>query len=596
MRYLYCDIEAIGLRPHKGVVWSFAYSYDGKKLLLLQDCYGLKRASFPKQLIADLESEEVCKVFHNFIYDGAYVECVLGIRMRNVWCTMATEKKILGYHYGRKELKTKTDPMAARWSVAYKHVLKRYGLPVPDKTVRENFIDRPLGKKFDKRELGYMLDDIRPLRALQKAQEYLAKRDEMMEIVLLENKVVEKIAHMRAVGIGFDSKIWQKVYTENLKEHERRLAIMPKAVRNWNSEQQVKAYFRSIGIHITSYEDLDQVYLQTRNRTLGDFIATRELQKSVGTYGINWFEDGLVDDDDRVRCDVTPSVSTGRMSMANPNLQQLPGEGNNDPVRLTVLKEITGGKLKPKHRLAFVPRKGHVFVIGDFSGQEIGIMAAAGDEKIWQDALLRGDDVHSLTASLLFPLDWESGRTRACSFPSKCKCPEHKIKRSQTKVLNFMLAYGGGPQKFSESTNTDMFNSKLIVKRYKRVVQKLTNWLEHNAKEALDTGVSFSADPYRSRRVLDGEEAWQIENKGKNNPIQSAGANMLKLAMISLPDNLEIVLVIHDEIILEVSTGQAKKACKILKTIMEQSADYITGIRGLIKVEPRVAMNIMKEE
>lgn len=284
------------------------------------------------------------------------------------------------------------------------------------------------------------------------------------------------------------------------------------------------------------------------------------------------------------------------MSMNNPNLQQLPGEGNNDPLRLKILELVTGNKKrKPQHRRAFVPRKGYSFVIGDFSGQEIGIMAAMSGEKIWIEAMLRGEDIHALTAYMISSGEWDSKAEKKCTFPKKCDCPGHKKMRDPAKTNNFMLAYGGGAEKFAKATGLDKITARAYVAAHKRVIPKLTRVLALNGQKALDTGVSYSADPYRRRRVLRGREGWQIVNQGKNNPIQAAGANMLKLAMISLPDSLDIVLVIHDEIILEVKNSECKKASKILQSIMEQSADYITGIKGLIKVEPRIAQNLMKK-
>lgn len=287
------------------------------------------------------------------------------------------------------------------------------------------------------------------------------------------------------------------------------------------------------------------------------------------------------------------------MSMSNPNLQQLPGEGNADMIHkqvMSILYKANGlSKSKPRHREAFVPAKGKCFVIGDFGGQEIGIMAAASGERLWINAMLRGEDVHSLTASLVNPSEWASSTVRGCTFPKKCECPGHQELRKPAKINNFMLAYGGGPQKLAATTGMDQLAARMYVGAHKRVIPNLTRYLDKCGKTAMDTGVAYSADPYRRRRVLRGEESWQIRNQGMNTPIQSAGANMLKLAMISVPDWAPIVLVIHDEIILEVPIKDVVKAGVMLKTVMEKSADYITGIKGLIKAEPRVAFNIMKE-
>jgi len=347
-------------------------------------------------------------------------------------------------------------------------------------------------------------------------------------------------------------------------------------VQNWNSEKQIKQYFRSIGIEIPTYKDLDKIYAASKNKTLGDFIAMQELQKSVTTYGENWLQEGYIKSDGRVHGDFNQIVNTGRYSSNNPNLQNLPAGGF--------------------FRAAFIPTKGNKFVIGDFSGQEMAIMAAASGEDIWINALLRGEDIHAITASLLFPHEWEAGFEKGCKFPKKCGCAVHAAKRKSTKVLNFMLAYGGGPQKFSEDTGTPMVEARITVNRYKKVVPKVSKWLEKNGIDALHTGISYSADPYRRRRVLFEPEEWQVINQGKNNPVQAAGANMLKLSMASLPEVYKIPVVIHDEIVLDVPNKDVKAAAKALQQVMEKSADYITGIKGLVKAEPRIADNLLKED
>src|SRR5690606_11844888 len=129
-----------------------------------------------------------------------------------------------------------------------------------------------------------------------------------------------------------------------------------------------------------------------------------------------------------------------------------------------------GTRTRPQHRRAFVPAPGHCFVINDFSGQEIGVMAAAADEKLWLDTMLRGDDVHGMTASLLYAEDWARGALKTCTFPKKCKCPNHITPRERAKILNFMLAYGGGPRRFQKATGLDQLESRITVARYRKII------------------------------------------------------------------------------------------------------------------------------
>jgi DNA polymerase I-like protein with 3'-5' exonuclease and polymerase domains len=619
MKYVPVDIETINTRPDGGVVWIIAVGRT-KKIELIHDCNGIREV--PQWFIDLMADEETCKILHNAAFDGSYLGVnllapktydkkrklntidwmnYLGIPLKNVWDTMLSEQVILGI---RLDYKEKREEVLKALGTGLQYVLPRYKLRKKvDKSTRERYIDRPLGKKFDAVELQYPKDDVSDLPALARMQQQILVRDNLMEVALLENKTVEKVIQMKVKGIGFDTNIWEQVALDNLKEYHTRLSRLPHQVQNWNSPKQVLKFFNSIGLNMTStaVEDVVETYLATENPILGQYAWAKQLHKATTSYGLSWLnEDDYVDSDGRIRCDVNQIINTGRFSMSNPNLQQLPGEGAKSlqyQVMISKIKKQLGisTNYTPQHRKAFIPRKGCSFVIGDFSGQEMGIMAANANEKIWIDALLRGDDIHAVTASLLYQHEWEHAKSKGCKFPKKCDCPGHKQLRLPTKVLNFMLAYGGGPTKFAADTGIDIPNAMIIVRRYKGIVQNTTDWLNKNGRDALATGEAFSADPYRRRRVLTGEENWQVENQGKNTPVQSAGANMLKLAMISIPDEFPIVLVIHDEIILEVENKHAKKAAKMLKTVMEESADYITGIKGLIRVTPRITQNIMKE-
>jgi DNA polymerase I-like protein with 3'-5' exonuclease and polymerase domains len=581
MKYIAIDIETIGLKPYGGVIWMISISrLVGKniKTELLEDCNGIR--SIPASLKKELEDDQICKVIHNGVFDIPYLQLMFGIRIQNVWDSENMEVLIQGVRYStnKKNILAGSfeEAMLTEHSSRLDYVLPRYGFPKPNKDIRKNFIDRPLGKPFTKEEKDYAVGDTKYLLPIQKAQEYILKRDGLWELALMENLNTERLSGMRTIGIGFDSKIWNKIAEDNEKEFNKRTNKLPKEVSNWNSERQVKKYFKDRGILIDSYDDLDAIAISSGDKVLKDFIAARELHKAVTSYGKNFFENGFVDADNRIRCDVTQTINTGRMSMSNPNLQQLPAGG--------------------QHRAAFVPKKGHVFVIGDFSGQEIGIMAAASEEKIWIEAMLRGEDVHSLTASIIEANAWAEGTTKSCTFPKKCECPKHIALRTPAKINNFMLAYGGGPTKLAEKTGMDNLTARMYVGSHKRAVPKLTRYLDKCGKNAMDTGVAYSASPFKRRRVLRAQESWQIRNQGMNTPIQAAGADMLKLAMVSVPLQFDIVLVIHDEIILEVPKAAANKAAKMLKEVMEKSAAYVTGIKGLISVKPKIAMNLLKHD
>jgi DNA polymerase I-like protein with 3'-5' exonuclease and polymerase domains len=600
------DIEATGLKLYKGTIWSltvkFSKNFPIKKFagknLCYHNCNGLTRKDIPAEILALIESPLYLKVVHSSQYDGPYLLLNAGVKVPNIWDSQVNEVVIQGIRIPRGN---KDEQINEAFSSSLKYVNPRYGFKQLDKSITKNFIARPLGIPFTTKEKKYMVEDVEDLCEIQVLQELILNREGLVEVSALENKLAERIISMRANGIGFDSKFWKQHAIDNEVEYRKRIDKLPKAVQNWNSPAQVKEYFKKRGVYIESFKKIYNVYMATQNKTLAEFIWAKELAKSVSTYGINWFEEGFIDEDGRVRCGIDQSVDTGRMSIAEPPLQQMPGVDIKNfkkqrAMRMVIEQLGLKGRLIPQHRRAFIPAKGKIFIAGDFGGQEMGIMAAQSGEEMWINAMLRGEDIHALTASLLYSTEWPQATEKGCRFPFKCNCKGHKALREPTKILNFMLAYGGGAEKFSDDTGLDIVTSTMIVSRYKKIIPRLTKWLNDNGRDGVNTGWSYSADPYRRRRRLHGDEEWEIKNQGKNTPVQAAAANMIKLAMISIPSKWHIPLVVHDEIIMEVDFKERFEAAKAQKKIMEDTADYITGIKGLVKVEPRICTSWMKDD
>lgn len=616
------DLEHDGLDPALCIVWSLTYSFNGGKPKVVTNPNGLTLRDIPKEFIKAVTDPNVLVIVHNVKNDCAILLAQFNILCNNLWCTQESERCVTGVaipvELSRKKTLTKQEQaFLDAYSVALDKVLIRYGfVKSMDKLTRENFIGRPKGLPFTKIELSYMVTDVKYLLKLQRAQEYLLRRDNQYELALLENRYAYKKVISKVRGIGLDKTIWRDLATKYGREFRRRLALLPKEVDNWNSPQQVKNYFKyNHNLEIKTFKsktpdvaDLASLYLETKNKTLGRFILARELHKWVTSYGLGWLKESDVPKqnkdyigvDGRLHPSIRQQIETGRIAMNNPNLLQLPGFGRRDyeyeKVMDTLYAEIGMKRLKPEHRKAFVPTPGNVFVIGDFGGQEIGVAAAASGERLWLDALLRGDDVHSMTAGASNPEEWKAGYAKDCKFPKKCKCPRHTPVRERAKMSNFRKLYGGGVNSFAKATGMSLRDAKIFLARHDRALRTLNKFLDKCAREALDKGVAYSASPYRRRRVLKADESWRIENQGKNHPIQGAGADMIKLAVISIPDKYYQPLDIYDEIILEVPKKEGPIAAKVLKSVMEQAADYITGVKGIIKVEPKIQINLAKDD
>jgi DNA polymerase I len=562
------DIETTGLYPIRGRSKIFCCAVnDGKKITIYEDVEKLRKV---------LEDDKIQKVIHNAGFDSFWFKRLHGIDVRNIWDTRLMEQVLLGENLPKSE---KSEEAKLELSTSLYYTLKRYKLATIKQTLTgDHFARKPINSPLTTQEKEYVKEDVQYLLKLQALQQIRLTRLDLTRVANLENSLVEEVVKMRDRGIGLDVDAWERIAAANERALNNLLKKLPSDVSNWNSPAQVKQYFTRRGIPVetlTGIEELKDIY---NDKVLNTFIEMRKLVKSVTTYGISWLEDSIkgstYDEDYRVRADFEQILNTGRFSCSHPNLQQLPREG--------------------QHRAAFVPKKGNVFVIADFSGQELGIMASAAKEELWIKAILRGEDVHSLTASMLYP-EWNQVKEKGCTFPKKCKCSTHAALRHNAKTINFAIAYGAGPGKIGKSLKLSDREATNLLNKYKRVVPNLTRWLRTNADFSIKTRTSFSADPFRRRRTLRDPEDWMLANIGKNNPVQSAGANMIKLSMVSAPD-LPFVLTIHDELIIECKASEAKKFSTKLKGIMEKAADYCTGIPGLIKVEPIISKSLQKNE
>lgn len=566
MKFIAIDIETTGLYPHPHSKIFCVAVNDGSTIKIVENPAFLKKV---------LEDKSVCKVIHNAAFDCFWLKRLHNIDVQNIWDTRLVEQIIIGQNLPHSN---RDEALRRELSSSLLYTLSRYGLAELNKHMGASFANKNPNSKLTAAEIVYAKNDVKYLLHLQAMQEMRLRKLDLMRVATLENRLVEEVVKMRDRGIGFNKQIWKDIAVSNHNEYMRLMKALPATVSNWNSPQQIKKYFNSIGIPVQSLTGIKEFLPLYPNKVLSDFIAMRSLYKATTTYGMGWLEDKVkgntIDEDGRIRADFEQILNTGRFACSNPNLQQLPRDG--------------------MHRSAFVPKKGHVFVIGDFDMQELGIMAAAAKEKIWIDAMLRREDIHSLTASLIYTAEWQFTAAASCTFPKKCICPEHQKMRHNAKTINFAIAYGAGPGKIGHSLGLKEKEAIRLLNKYKRVVPKLTRWLSNNARYSELERISYSADPFKRRRTLRDPESWMLRNIGKNNPVQAAGANMIKVAMVSLSD-MPMVLVVHDEIILEVLKKDAKAAAKKLKGIMESAADYCTEIPGLIRVEPRIANNLLKQ-
>ena len=325
---------------------------------------------------------------------------------------------------------------------------------------------------------------------------------------------------------------------------------------NINSTQQLgHILFDQLGLppvkktktgYSTNAEVLDK--LRGKHPIIEQILDYRQLTKLKSTY-----VDGLgkvIGDDGRIHtCFQNTVTATGRLSSAEPNLQNIP------------IRTPLGAEL----RKMFVAGPGMALVDADYSQIELRLLAhMAGDEKMIE-AFRSGRDFHTVTAAQVFGVE-----------PDQVT---HEMRRS-AKAVNFGIVYGISAFSLSQDIGVTVAEAKAYMDRYFATYPGVRAYMDHVVEQA-------KADGYVS--TLMGRRRWLPELKSSNfntrsfgervalnMPIQGTAADIIKLAMLRVRDRLkaeglrgQLVLQVHDELIVECPQEEQERVCALLKEEME---------------------------
>ena len=244
-------------------------------------------------------------------------------------------------------------------------------------------------------------------------------------------------------------------------------------------------------------------------------------------------------------------TATGRLSSAEPNLQNI-------PIRMPLGREL---------RKAFVARPGHVFIDADYSQIELRLLAHMSGDDTLIDAFHHAQDIHRLTASEVLGID-----------PSRVTDSE----RSRAKAVNFGIVYGMGAFGLSEDLKISVKEAEEYIQGYFRRYPGVKRYLDTTITHAKENG--YVATIYNRRRKMDEFKSQNYnmrqfgERVAMNMPIQGSAADIIKIAMINVARALKeknlqskILLQVHDELVLEVPTEEKDTVAKLLQSQMESA-------------------------
>lgn len=273
-----------------------------------------------------------------------------------------------------------------------------------------------------------------------------------------------------------------------------------------------------------------------------------------------------VDENSRVHTTFALTIApTGRLSSADPNLQNIP------------VKTDLGRRI----RTAFVAEKGNLLVSADYSQFELRLAAALSGDKGMIEAFNKDADIHTETASQIYNL------------------PADKItkaQRSSVKEVNFGIMYGLGPHALSQSTGMTFAEAREFITKYFEIRPKLKEYIEKTRKLAEQQGYVETllgrrrpTPDVQSSNFVVREAAYRA---AINMPLQGSAADIMKLAMINVANKLDsdskMLLQIHDSLILEVPKAKAEKVGKMVKQQME---DAYTKLPVKLKTDISIGQN-----
>ena len=258
------------------------------------------------------------------------------------------------------------------------------------------------------------------------------------------------------------------------------------------------------------------------------------------------------------------ATATGRISSAEPNLQNI-------PVRTELGRQI---------RRAFIARPGCVLVDADYSQIELRVLAHMSGDETMIEAFREGQDIHARTAAEVYGVPLEQ--------------VTHEM-RSASKAVNFGIVYGISDFTLAKNISVSRKEAKEFIERYFERYPGVKRYMDAAVAEGREKG--YVTTLMGRRRYLPelASANFNLRSFGErcamNSPIQGTAADIIKLAMIRVADALRkggykarLILQVHDELIVEAPEDEQERVRALLKDCMEGVAALAVPLKTDISV------------
>ena len=378
----------------------------------------------------------------------------------------------------------------------------------------------------------------------------------------IERPLTYVLYDMERIGIRIDPPAL-KAYSESLEgrigELESGIYAQTGRIFNIASPKQLgQVLFEEMGLpggkktktgYSTAADVLEK--LSPDYPVVADILEYRALTKLKSTYA-----DGLaayITPDQKIHTTLNQTITaTGRISSTDPNLQNIP------------MKTELGRKI----RKAFIPGEGYTFTDADYSQIELRILAhMSGDEELIE-AYRENKDIHAITASKVFHVPFDEVTS---------------IQRRNAKAVNFGIVYGISSFGLSQGLSISRKEAAEYIEAYFRTYPGIKKFLDDLVKDAREKG--YAETMFGRRRPVPELKSSNFmqrsfgERVAMNSPIQGSGADIMKIAMISVWEEIrrkklrsELILQIHDELLVETAMGEEEIVKDLLEEKMKSAA------------------------
>ena len=430
----------------------------------------------------------------------------------------------------------------------------------------EEAVQRKSGAEIDESIAGNVMCEIADitLRLYEKFREMLQEGNLVSLMEDIELPFVKVLADMEIAGVRIDEEELAKMsqsLTARMNEIEQQVYELAGGEFNISSPMQVgevlferlkidpKAKRTKRGAYSTTEEILEKY--KKSHPIVGKILQIRGLRKLLSTY-INALPELVNRSTGKIHTSYNQTVTaTGRISSANPNLQNI-------PIRTDDGREI---------RRAFVADEGCVIYSADYSQIELRLIADMSGDENMIEAFSAGADIHSATAAKVYgvSLDEVTDEQRRCA-----------------KTVNFGIVYGISAFGLSERLGISRTDAKKLIDGYYESYPQMRQYMDETLDQVRKDGF-VSTIKGRRRYLPDINSRNAVvrgyaERNAVNAPVQGSAADIIKVAMIDIAREFateglrsQMIMQVHDELVFNVVPQELPRVEEIVKRNMENA-------------------------